>query len=303
MRERLVAAAAWSGAGLVVALFGLLVGDLVRRGGAHLSWHFLVDLPSDAGRAGGIAPILVSTLLLVVIALAVAAPLALLCALFLDGAERSTPRAVAAVRASLDVLGGVPSIVFGLFGNALFCRALGLGFSLLAGGLTLACMVLPLMLRAADEGLRAVAFEQRQAAAAAGLSRATTVLYVLLPAAAPALIAGTVLGVARALAETAALVLTSGYVDRMPSSLLDSGRALSVHVYDLAMNVAGGDANACASALLLLLLVLAINLAARMGIALLGRTRAGSGWPGSARRGGGRLAKTTMNASPTKARS
>ena len=275
--ERGVAIAAWSGTALVVASFALLVGDLLLRGGSRLRWSFLVEAPLDAGRAGGIAPILVSTLLLIVVALVVATPLALLCALFLDWSSglrsNTAARFTGLVRAGLDILGGVPSIVFGLFGNALFCRLFGFGYSLLAGGLTLACMALPLMVRALDDGLRAVAPAQRAAAAALGLSRATIVTHVLLPAALPALVAGCVLGLARALAETAALVFTSGYVDRMPGSLFDSGRSLSVHVYDLAMDVAGGDASACAAALLLLLLVLAIHLAARFLLSVASRRR------------------------------
>jgi len=261
--ERALAAATGSAAALVLVLFALIVAGLVQRGGGRLGWSYLVDAPQDAGRAGGIGPILLSTLLLVGIAIAAAGPVALASALFLDGAERSAPRAVKLVRASLDVLASVPSIVFGLFGNALLCRALGLGFSLLSGGLTLACMALPFMARAADEGLRAVAREPRLAAAALALSRTTTMRHVLLPAAAPALVAGVALGIGRALAETAALVFTSGYVDRAPTSLLDSGRALSVHVYDLAMNVAGGDASACGAALLLLGFVLVLQAGAR----------------------------------------
>jgi phosphate transport system permease protein len=134
-----------------------------------------------------------------------------------------------------------------------------MGFSILSGGLTLACMILPILIRTAEQGLRMVPDEWRLGAAALGVSRASALRQVLIPAAAPALTAGLVLGIGRAMAETAALVFTSGYVDRMPSSLLDSGRALSVHIYDLAMNVAGGDRNAYASALILIMLLIAIN--------------------------------------------
>lgn len=99
----------------------------------------------------------------------------------------------------------------------------------------------------------------RLSAAALGLSRTTTLFHLLLPAAVPGLLVGLVLGVGRAIAETAALIFTSGYVDRMPESLLDSGRALSIHIFDLSMNVSGGDANAYASALVLIILLLIIN--------------------------------------------
>jgi phosphate transport system permease protein len=159
----------------------------------------------------------------------------------------------------LDILAGVPSIVFGLFGNVFFCKVLGLGFSILSGGLTLACMVLPILIRSTEEGFRAVPNEYRLGAAALGFSRTTTLFKLLLPAAVPGLVVGLVLGIGRAIAETAALLFTSGYVDRMPESLLDSGRSLSIHIYDLSMNVSGGDKNAYASALVLLLLILLIN--------------------------------------------
>ena len=153
----------------------------------------------------------------------------------------------------------MPSIVFGLFGNVFFCQTLGLGFSILSGGLTLACMVLPIFIRSTEEGFRAVPNDYRLGAAALGLSRTATLFQLLLPAAVPGLIVGLVLGVGRALAETAALIFTSGYVDRIPESLLDSGRSLSIHIYDLSMNVPGGDGNAYATALVLVTLLLVIN--------------------------------------------
>jgi phosphate transport system permease protein len=120
-------------------------------------------------------------------------------------------------------------------------------------------MILPVFIRTTEEGLRSVPNNYRLAAAALGLSRSAALIHLLLPAATPALIAGLMLGIGRAGAETAALVFTSGYVDRMPESLFDSGRALSVHIYDLSMNVAGGDASADASALVLICLLLIIN--------------------------------------------
>ncbi|MGQ0530978.1 MAG: phosphate ABC transporter permease PstA, partial [Panacagrimonas sp.] len=210
--------AAWSAFALVAAVFAWMLGDVLLRGASALSWDFLWQEPAKAGRAGGIAPIIVSTLLIVGVAMLVTAPLGLACALWLSEYARLSPRAGRAVRASLDVLAGMPSIVFGLFGNALFCVVLGMGFSILSGCLTLACMALPLLIRATEQGLRAVPDDYRQAAAALGVSRWTVTLHVLLPAAVPGLIAGLVLGIGRALAETAALIFTSGYVDRMPSS-------------------------------------------------------------------------------------
>lgn len=249
----------WTVAGMVTTFFLWLLGDIAWHGAPQLSWEFLTAPPRNAGREGGIGPILVSTGLILGVCLAVSLPIGIGAAVLL--AEFTTDERVfeRLVRRSLDVLSGVPSIVFGLFGNALFSQALGLGFSILSGGLTLACMVLPILIRATEEGFRAVPADYRVSAAALGLSRTTTLFHLLVPAAAPGLVVGLILGIGRAIAETAALIFTSGYVDRMPESLLDSGRALSVHIYDLSMNVSGGDAHAYTSALVLVGLLLLIN--------------------------------------------
>ena len=253
----------WLTAALVSVVFVWLLADILIHGLPQLSWSFLVEAPKNAGRSGGIGPIIVSTGLILLVAIATAAPLGLATAVLLSEFTRHGGVFGRLVRRSLDVLAGVPSIVFGLFGNAFFCIYLGLGFSILSGGLTLACMVLPILIRTAEEGLQATPNEYRLAAAALGMSRSAALFHLLLPAATPALVAGLMLGIGRAGAETAALIFTSGYVDRMPDSLFDSGRALSVHIYDLSMNVAGGDASAYTSALVLIILLLIINSIAR----------------------------------------
>jgi phosphate transport system permease protein len=257
--DRIATVVAWSAAVLTAGIFLWIVGDLVRLGAANVTWSFIVDAPRDAGRSGGIAPMLVSTLLILAVCLATSVPIGIATAVLLAEFSRGSGWLGRVVRGSLDVLASVPSIIFGLFGNAFFSLYLGLGFSLVAGGLTLACMALPLLIRSAEEGLRAVPDDYRLAAAALGLSRTATLWRILLPAAAPGIVVGLVLGVGRALAETAALLFTSGYVDRMPESLLDSGRALSVHIYDLAMNVPGGSRRAAATGLVLFMLLLVIN--------------------------------------------
>ena len=261
--SRLVSALAATGAAVTVAFFGWMLWDLVANGVSHLSWEFIVSTPENSGRAGGIAPMLVSTLLILLVALVAAVPLGLAAAIWLSEFTRHQPRMQRAVQLSLDVLAGVPSIVFGLFGNAFFCLYLGLGFSILSGGLTLACMILPIFIRAAEAGLSSVPVEWRRGGAALGMRKAAVLWHVLLPAAMPAISAGLMLGIGRAMAETAALIFTSGYVDRMPESLSDSGRALAVHIYDLSMNVTGGDAAAYGSVLVLIVLLLLVN-----GIAL-----------------------------------
>jgi len=257
LRNFMMTATVWFAAMLVVAVFLWLFGDLVLHGFSKLDLSFLLDAPQNAGRDGGIAPILVSTLLILGVALAATLPLGLGTAVYLS--EYTSGTAARSIRMSLNILAGLPSIVFGLFGNALFCIWLGMGFSIWSGGLTLACMMLPLFIRTTEAGLSAVPNEWRQGAAALGLSRAAALWQILLPAAAPAIMAGLMLSIGRALAETAALIFTSGYVDRMPESLSDSGRALSVHIYDLSMNVTGGDAAAYGSALVLIAMLMVVS--------------------------------------------
>ncbi|MEA5574397.1 phosphate ABC transporter permease PstA [Calothrix sp. UHCC 0171] len=259
MAKKLPTLVFWAIALFVTAVFCWILGDILWHGVGQVSWEFLTTTPRNAGREGGIAPILISTCLILGVCMAVSLPLGVGTAILL--AEFTTTESLFGrlVGRSLDVLAGVPSIVFGLFGNAFFSIKLGLGFSILSGGLTLACMVLPILIRSTEAGLQAVPSEYRLGAAALGLSRTTTLGKLLLPAATPGLIVGLVLGIGRAIAETAALIFTSGYVDRMPESLLDSGRSLSVHIFDLSMNVAGGDANAYGSALVLLVLLLLVN--------------------------------------------
>ena len=258
-KDILLSLLVWTAAIFVTAVFIWLLVDLVWHGTGKLSWEFLTTEPQNAGREGGIASILVSTMLLLSVCLAVAVPLGLGTAILLAEFTVVDNWFGRLVRRNLDMLASVPAIVFGLFGNAFFSITLGLGFSILSGGLTLACMVLPILIRSMEEGLRSVPYEHRMVAASLGLSRTATIFNLLLPAAVPSLAAGLILGIGRAMAETAALIYTSGYVDRMPSSLLDSGRALSLHIYTLSMNVSGGDSSAYGSAMVLMILLLLTN--------------------------------------------
>lgn len=262
--ERVFALGLWCTAAVVTGVSIWILSDLVQRGSGQLDFGFLIESPKGAGRAGGIAPILVATAMILAIALATAVPLSLGAAIWLSEFTRRGGWLSTVVQRGLDVLAAVPSIVFGLFGNAFFCNLLGMGYSILAGGLTLALMVLPILIRATEASLRSVPDDYRIAAASLGVSRTRSTVSVLLPAAAPGVLAGLILGAARVLAETAALLFTSGYVDRMPRTVSDSGRALSVHIYDLSMNVPGGESNAYASALVLVAILLILNLGMRV---------------------------------------
>jgi len=272
LRDRLFAVGIWSVAIILMTILLWVLGDLAWYGLSHISWNFLVSEPANAGRLGGIGPILVSTFLILLVTLLVSLPLGLGVAIWLSEFTRRENVLAKGIRLCITVMAGVPSIVFGLFGNAFFCVYLGLGFSILSGGLTLACMILPILISSSEAGLAAVDDDWRRNGAALGMSRTAVLWHVLLPSAAPAIAAGLMLGIGRATAETAALIFTSGYVDRMPESLMDSGRALSLHIYDLSMNVAGGDSAAYGSAVVLICLVVIINmLAAGLSDRWLGR--------------------------------
>ena len=213
--------------------------------------RFLSDGPTQAGREGGIGPMIVATAWVLAIALAAAVPVGLAAAIGLAELWPARGLAARALRAALDTLAALPSIVVGLFGMAFFCEALGLGWSVLAGGLTVATMILPLLTRLAEEGLRATPRELRAAGAALGLSRAVVVTRLVLPAAAPSLGAGLLLATGRVLAESAALLFTAGGSIRAPEGPLESGRVLALHVYHLATEVPGGMGRSCATALVL----------------------------------------------------
>ncbi|MEY4064772.1 MAG: hypothetical protein RIR26_980 [Pseudomonadota bacterium] len=259
MSERLFEMIIWFVAALSFVLIGTLIFDIGRLGTSGLSFDFLTQLPVNSGRAGGILPILTSTLIVLCITLTFTVPLGIACSLWLSEFVERKNAAAQLAKIGLDALAGVPSIVMGLFGHVFFSQFLGFGFSLLSGGLTLSCMALPIFIKTTVEGLTALDSDWRRQAAALGLSKTTLVWNVLLPASSPAIAAGLILALGRATAESAALIFTSGYVDRMPESVFDSGRVLSVHIYDLAMNVTGGDKAAYATALTLTALILLIN--------------------------------------------
>lgn len=258
----------WRGRALGVLALLLLLAPLsllwtvFGEGIALLDWSFLLGEPEQAGRAGGIAPIILSTAWVLGICMAVVVPLGLGTALFLVEQLRPVGRFDLGLQWALDGLGAVPSVVFGLFGHRLFVVELGWGYSLLAGGCTLACMVLPLFIRGCEQALRDCPQSYRQAAAGLAISRVGYLRRILLPFAAPGIAAALVLSAGRALAETAVLLFTAGYVTRWPESLFDSGRTLAVHIYDLAMNVSGGSPASAATALVLLGFALFIQLLA-----------------------------------------
>lgn len=245
---------------LVFALFALMLADIVVRGAAELSPAYLTGAVSDAGRGGGIGPVIVSTALVVLMATVFALPPAIAGALLCSELLTHRPAARKLVRRSFEILVSAPSVAVGLIGWSLFGQVFGLGFSLFAGAATLAFMLAPLMALAFLNGIEAVPQALRSQSLALGLTRWDTLVHLVLPAARPALVAGIMLAVGRALAETAVLVLTSGVTTRMPHDVFDPGATLAVHVYNLAHNIPGGEPRAYAAALALVAVNVAVQL-------------------------------------------
>ncbi|WP_312613496.1 phosphate ABC transporter permease PstA [Oscillibacter sp.] len=203
-------------------------------------------------------PALVTTVFMVLLSLLIAAPLGLFTAIYLVEYAKRGSRLVRLVRVTAETLSGIPSIVYGLFGSLFFVSWLGWGYSLLAGTLTLSIMILPLIMRTAEESLKSVPDTYREGSFGLGAGRLRTVFRIVLPAAAPGILAGVILAMGRIVGETAALIYTAGSVAQIPNSLLASGRTLAIHMYALSSEGLY-TGQAYATAVVLLVLVVGIN--------------------------------------------
>lgn len=224
-----------SAAFLVVLFLGGIILFVLVHGISAINWTFLTDLPRDSMTKGGIYPAIIGTLLLTLGAVIVALPLGLSSAIYLS--EYARPgKILAVIRLGIQNLAGVPSVIFGLFGLALFCIFFGFGISLLAGSLTLGFLILPTVIGAAEEALRQVPATFREASLGLGATRWQTIRKVVLPAALPGILTGSILGVGRAAGETAPIMFTAAtfYTLYLPRSPFDEVMALPYHIYVMA---------------------------------------------------------------------
>lgn len=203
-------------------------------------------------------PALITTIMMVALTLVIAVPLGIGAAIYLTEYAKRGSKLVSLIRMTTETLSGIPSIIYGLFGMLLFAQFLGWGYSLLSGCLTLAIMVLPLIIRTTEEALVAVPDSFREGAFGLGTGRLRTIFRIVLPSAAPAIVSGIILAIGRIVGESAALLYTAGSVAQIPSSLLQSGRTLAIHLYALSGEGIYMD-EACATALVLLIFVGVIN--------------------------------------------
>lgn len=245
---------------LTILILVFIIFFILQKGLPVLSLKFLTTNPEDMGKAGGIFPTLIGTILLPLLALLIATPLGIFTSVYLCEYTRET-WVTKAIRFATDCLAGIPSIIFGLFGYIFFVNTLEMGWSILSGGLTLAVMVLPTIIRTSEEAIRSVPKTYREVSFALGASRWQTVKNVVLPNALPGIVTGIMLSIGRSIGETAAVIFTAGSSLRIPTSLFDSTRTMSVHFYILAREGISTE-NAYGTAAALIIAVLSINLLA-----------------------------------------
>ena len=248
-----------------IALF-IMIFFIVKNGWMAINWTFLTQPPIDSMTKGGILPCIIGTLLLGLGAMAVAFPIGVASAIYLN--EYARPgKLLRMIRLGVNNLAGVPSVVFGLFGLAFFVIWLNMGVSILAGSLTLGVMTLPVIIGSSEEALKTVPDTYREASLGLGATKLQTIFHVVLPAAMPGILTGGILGISRAAGETAPIMFTAAvfFSPDFPSSLFDEVMALPYHIYVLA--TAGTEIEATrhlqyGTALVLISLVLGMNLAA-----------------------------------------
>jgi len=259
IEQKIVRTVLWLFTFITVAILVFIVVFILRKGLPVVNWEFLSRNPLDMGKAGGVFSTIVGTIALTLMALVVATPLGVGTAIFLTEYTFEN-RLTRIIRFGAECLAGIPSIIFGLFGFILFVTKLKFGWSILSGGLTLAFMILPTIIRTSEEAIRSVPESYRQVSFSLGSTKWQTVSRVVLPSALPGIVTGVILSIGRSIGETAAVIFTAGSVLRLPSSIFSSSRTMAVHFYILAregisMPMAYG------TAAILVIAILVINLA------------------------------------------
>jgi phosphate transport system permease protein len=249
---------------LIVVPVGMIVVIIIQKGLPAISWQFLTDIPRHGMRAGGIFPAIVGTLYLVTGAILFALPVGLLAAVYLS--EYSKENILnRLIRLAIVNLAGVPSVVYGLFGLALFVVFFKFGASILSGSLTLGIMILPIIITTSREALESVPQSFREVSLSLGASKWQTIRHIVLPNAIPGILTGTILGLGRAAGETAPILFTVAafYLPRLPGSIFDQAMALPYHLYVISTQVPNVDEKIrYGTALVLLAMVLFMNLIA-----------------------------------------
>jgi len=256
--QRMANIALWVLTSITVLILFFIIFFILQKGLPAITWNFLAKNPVEMGKSGGIFSTIIGTVALTFLAILIAAPLGIGSAIYLTEYTRET-WVTRVIRFGSECLAGIPSIIFGLFGFILFVTKLGFGWSLLSGGLTLAFMILPTIIRTSEEAIKAVPYAYREVGFSLGSTKWQTVTRVVLPSALPGIATGIILSVGRSIGETAAVIFTAGSSLRLPTSLFSSSRTMSVHFYILAREGIS-MANAYGTAAILIIAILAINL-------------------------------------------
>ncbi len=251
---------------IVVGILFWILGFIVYNGIGVISWEFLTTSPTEGMTSGGIFPAIVGTLCLVVGSMIFAFPLGVMSAIYTNE-YAGNGWIISFIRIMTNNLASIPSIVFGLFGMALFVNTLGFGDSILAGSLTLGLLVLPLVIRTTEEALKAVPDSYRTGSLALGASKLQTIRKVVIPLAFPNIITGLILSIGRVSGETAPILFTVAayFLPKLPSSIFDQVMALPYHLYVIATSGTDIEASlpfAYGTALVLISIVLLMNLLA-----------------------------------------
>ena len=249
---------------LIVVPVGLIVVIIIQKGLPAINWQFLSDIPRHGMRDGGIFPAIVGTIYLVTGAIIFALPIGLLAAIYLSEYSKDN-LLTRLVRLAIVNLAGVPSVVYGLFGLALFVVFFKFGASILSGSLTLGIMILPIIITTSREALESVPYSFREVSLSLGASKWQTIRHIVLPNAIPGILTGTILGLGRAAGETAPILFTVAafYLPQLPNSVFDQAMALPYHLYVISTQVPNVDEKIrYGTAFVLLALVLFMNLVA-----------------------------------------
>ncbi|MDR0222995.1 MAG: phosphate ABC transporter permease PstA [Oscillospiraceae bacterium] len=243
--------------GLAISLAALVsvIVFVLMRGLPYVNAQLLFG---DYGKSPSIKPAFAGTMYLIVISIAIAAPVGIGSAIFLTEYTNSKSRLIKIIRVATETLAGIPSIVYGIFGYLVFVAALGLKYSLIGGGITLAVMILPVIVRSTEESLLAVPKSLREGSYALGSSKVRTIFSVVLPCAASGIVTSLILAVGRVISESAVLILTIGMVvNKMPENFASPGTSLALDVYYFGSH--GYPEQAAATGAVLLVLVMSIN--------------------------------------------
>jgi len=260
----IIRALAFLATGFALAIVFGIIGYVFARGLPAVNWKFLTSEKSYLDEVYGIKPQIINTLYITLLSLLIVLPVGVGGAVYLSEYSKQG-RVLHAIRFIIEILSGIPSIVYGLFGTLFFVTFFQMGTSLLAGAFTLAIIVLPIVVRTTEESLKAVDPTYREAALSMGVDRLYTIRTVLLPCAMPGIISAVILSVGRMVGESAALICTSGIDYHMPDNLLthykNSGATLSIEIYQCCTESREwmAEETPFAIAAVLMLVVLALN--------------------------------------------